>query len=124
MKESPKLIGKLSEDLAHSFLEGQGYKVIKKNFSCRLGEIDIVARDKDTLCFIEVKCRSNLSRGEPEEALTNSKRHKITKAALLFLKQNNLLDSPARFDVVSINLNSAEIKLFKNAFDLDRRYLY
>lgn len=124
MKEDPRSIGRFSEDIAAGFLQKQGYRILERNISSRLGELDIVARDKDTLCFIEVKFRSNLTRGLPEEAITNSKRHKICKSALVFLKKNNFLEEKARFDVVSINSGSGEIKLFKNAFDLETRYSY
>ena len=124
MIENPSQIGRQSEEIAANFLKKQGYKILVKNFSSRLGELDIVAKDKETVCFIEVKCRSNLSRGLPEEAVTRSKKHKICKSALVFLKKNKLLDLEARFDVVSINSNSGEIKLFKNAFDLESRYSY
>lgn len=124
MRENPREIGSVCEELARDFLKKQGYEILDKNFSSKLGELDIIAKDKETVCFVEVKSRSNLSHGLPEEALTRSKKHKICKSALVFLKKNNLLDCEARFDVVSINSNNGEIKLFKNAFDLEPKYSY
>ncbi len=124
MSQNPREIGKASEELAQNFLKKQGYKILSLNFYSRLGELDIVAKDKETVCFVEVKSRSNLSRGFPEEAVTRSKKHKICKSALVFLKKNRLLEAQARFDVVSINSDNGEIKLFKNAFDLEPKYSY
>lgn len=124
MKKDPRLIGVDAEDTAASFLTKQGFKILEKNFKTKLGELDIIAEDKDTICFVEVRCRSNLSHGLPEETVNYFKQRKLAKAALCYLKQHNLLESNARFDVVSINLDKGEINLFKNAFELDGRYLY
>ncbi|MEW6009324.1 MAG: YraN family protein [Candidatus Omnitrophota bacterium] len=123
MKDS-RLIGIDAESVAVDFLEKQGYKILEKNFRTKLGEIDIIAKDKNTICFVEVKSRANTSRGLPEEAINSFKRRKISRTALAFLKQKNLMDSDARFDVVSIDLNEVKVTLFKNAFELNNKYLY
>jgi putative endonuclease len=124
MKKDPRKIGVDAESIAADFLTKQGFKILEKNFKTKVGELDIIARDKDTLCFVEVKCRSNLSHGLPEETVNYFKQRKLAKAALFYLKQYNLLDSKARFDVVSVNLGQGKIGLLKDAFELDRRYLY
>lgn len=112
--------GKTGEDKAAGFLTANGYKILQKNYRTRIGEIDIVARDRQTVCFVEVKARTSDKYGLPQEAISKSKQKQIAKAALVFLKENNLLDSFVRFDVVSL-LHSKEgekLELIKNAFDL------
>jgi len=119
-------LGKRGELAAADFLKHNGYKVIFRNYKSRLGEIDIIAKDGDTVCFIEVKARSSEKFGLPQEALSPFKQRQIGKVALWFLKQNNLLDKKARFDVVSLVYlgQSPKIVLFKNAFDLDQSFTY
>ena len=119
-------LGRAGEQEAVNFLKRKGYAKIITNYRNSLGQIDIVARDKKTICFIEVKARRSRRFGQPVEAVTDSKQRKISQVALLFLKQNGLLSSSARFDVISISYLDIrpEIKLVKNAFDLDYRYFY
>ncbi|MFH1198563.1 MAG: YraN family protein [Candidatus Omnitrophota bacterium] len=114
--------GKRGEEEAVNFLRKQGYKIIARNFRTRLGEIDIIAKDKDTICFIEVKARSSDKFGLPAESVTGFKQRQISKAAIVFLKDKNLLDSPARFDIVSIRYPGSKIGLIKNAFELDSNF--
>lgn len=111
--------GRLGEEEAVSFLEKQGYKIIARNFKTKLGEIDIIAKDKDTICFIEVKTRSSDKFGLPSESVTGFKQRQIAKAAIVFLKDKNMLDSAARFDIVSIWAADSKAELIKNAFELD-----
>lgn len=117
-------LGKCGEEAAVDFLREQGYKIIAKNYKSRFGEIDIVARDKDTLCFIEVKTRRSERFGSPQEAVTAGKQRQIAKSALAFLKERALLDEKARFDVVSIiySKDKAKINLIKDAFELDAHF--
>jgi putative endonuclease len=119
-------LGILAEDKAVKFLKASGYKVLHRNYRCKLGEIDIIARDKDTICFVEVKCRLSDRFGKGSEAVTGKKQAQISKAALNFLKENNLLDKSARFDVVSLDTCGAQeqIALIKNAFELNGRFTY
>jgi len=77
--------GRIGEDLAASFLIKEGYKVLERNFRCAIGEIDIVALDKGTLTFVEVKTRSSGKFGLPEEAVTRRKQHQISKAAQFYI---------------------------------------
>ncbi len=119
-------LGKCGENLALDFLQRRGYRIIKTNYKSKLGEVDVIARQKDTICFIEVKTRASQTAGLPVESITRQKRHQITKAALCFLKENKLWDRPARFDVVSVLRESSgdKIELIQNAFELEARYRY
>jgi len=119
-------LGVLAEDKAERFLKASGYKILQRNYKTKLGEIDIIAQDKDTLCFIEVKSRSSDRFGSGLEAVSALKQKQICKAALSFLKENKLLDKQARFDVVSLDASgdAEKITLIKNAFELNARYTY
>ena len=116
--------GKVVEKEAAEFLKTKGYKILKSNYKTKLGEIDIIAKDKDTICFVEVKGRHSLKFGQPCEAVTLKKQRQISKAAVYYLKLNNLMDSPARFDVLSILYgdNKGELSLIKNAFELNASF--
>jgi putative endonuclease len=118
--------GKRGEEAAVDFLKVNGYKILSRNFKTKLGEVDIIACDKDTYCFIEVKTRISDSFGLPKEAVSKSKQRQIAKAALMFLKQKSLFDKKARFDVVSIMYQnrSPVIDLIKNAFELNEPFSY
>ena len=85
-----------------------------------------MARDKDTVCFIEVKTRTSDAFGLPCEAVSRLKQKQIAKAALSFLKTNRLFEQKARFDVVSVlySDNTPKIELIKNAFELDPGFTY
>ena len=113
--------GKAAERDAVEFLKTKGYKILEANYKTKLGEIDIIAKDKDTICFVEVKGRHSRDFGEPAEAVSFKKQRQISKAAVYYLKLNNLLDSSARFDVLSIlyENNKGELSLIKNAFELN-----
>lgn len=120
-------LGLAGEKKAVEFLKNNGYKILDKNFRTSLGEIDIVAKDKDCICFVEVKTRSGDQKGRPEESITKNKQHKLSQMALLYLKNKNLLKKSARFDVVTVMQNLSEIdkiEIIKNAFSIDSRYLY
>jgi putative endonuclease len=118
------LTGRQGETRAIEFLKNNGYRIIARNFKCSLGEIDIIAQDKEVLCFIEVKTRASDKFGLPQEAVSCFKQRQISKVALAYLKQNNLLDKKARFDVVSLMHSqlTPEPKLIKNAFELDSHF--
>ena len=116
--------GKEGEKLEADFLKNQGYKILRLNYKTKLGEIDIIAWDQDTICFIEVKTRQSDKFGLPQEAVSWRKQAQISKTAIIYLKENKLLDKKARFDVVSA-LNSdkgLEFNLIKNAFELSENY--
>ena len=113
--------GKQAEDAAAKFLKAQGYKVIRRNYKTKFSEIDIIAEDKGVICFIEVKARHSSLFGEPAEAVCAAKQRQISKAAICYLKENNLLERSARFDVVSLLYaqDLPEIDLIKDAFELN-----
>jgi putative endonuclease len=116
-----KELGKKGEDLALRFLKKRGYRIIEQNYVCKMGEMDIIAKEKDTLVFIEVKTRTSMDFGPPQLAVTQFKQRQMSKVALCFLKEKNLEDVKARFDVVAILLTPKreEIELIRDAFDLN-----
>lgn len=126
MHKSNLYLGSCGEEVALRFLKANGYKILVKNYKSKLGEIDIIARDKDTICFVEVKTRSSDRFGLPQEALSDFKQRQIAKTALSFLKENKLLDKKARFDVIAITLqeDSPKIDLIRDAFELDSKFTY
>lgn len=115
-----KSLGCQGESLAVAYLERQRYRIVERNFRCRGGEIDIVARDGKTIVFIEVKTRKDRQYGPPQLAVTPFKQRQISKAALTWLAKNRQLESCARFDVISIMFSGehSRIEHIPNAFDL------
>ncbi len=113
-------LGRLGEDLARERLKGLGYRIVKTNYRCPLGEIDLVARDGDVLVFVEIKTRRNEPLAQAKEAVTRRKQAQLSKVALAYMKSNNLWGSKARFDVVAIGLidGKNEIEIIKDAFEL------
>ena len=116
--------GKQAEELAATFLRDNGYRIIVRNYRTRLGEIDIIAEDKGVLCFIEVKARHSEDFGSAEDAVSFIKQRQIAKSAISYLKDKCLLDTEARFDVITLLFSGCvpQIKLIRNAFELDPKY--
>lgn len=121
-KVVPKTSGAIAENLACLYLKKNNYQIIAVNFSCKLGEIDIIATDQKKLVFVEVKYRKNKSVSRPAKAaVTKSKQKKIILTAKWYLKgkykDSNLIPA-CRFDVVTVEgeLDEPEIELYKNAF--------
>lgn len=125
MSKESLLLGKRGEAIAADYLETQGYKIIQVNFKNKLGQIDIIAKDKKVICFVEVKTRSSSRFGQPQEAIPKTKQHRIAKTAICFLKNNRLINAAARFDVVCVNLDNQNLKvnLIKDAFNLEGGYV-
>ena len=119
-KIQKKEIGRKGEELALRFLKKRGYQIIERNYVCKMGEMDIIARDRDILVFVEVKTRTSTTFGPPQLAVNPKKQSQMSKVALYFLKEKKLEDVKARFDVVAILLGARgeEIELIKDAFDL------
>jgi putative endonuclease len=115
-----KEIGQRGEEMAVAYLQNLGYKVLERNYRCKLGEVDIIARDNDTLVFIEVRTRSSLDFGLPQESINRRKRHQISKVALEYMIRRKLKNIPARFDVVAISLEPGKenVDHIKDAFEL------
>jgi putative endonuclease len=114
-------LGNAGEREAARFLKRAGYQVIARRYRTALGEIDLVARDGAWIVFVEVKTRRSPDTGPPFEAVDRRKQAQLTKLALAFLKRHGWLESPARFDVVSIvwpeGSRTPEITHFRNAFE-------
>ena len=120
-------LGKEGEEAAVKFLQSRGYRILTRNFKNKLGEIDIVAKEAETICFIEVKTRTSDVFGSPFDAISKLKQHKLSKVAVSYLKTNNLMNNDARFDIVSITKDSQgndNIEVLKNAFELSSPYSY
>jgi putative endonuclease len=104
------------EKIAIAYLMAEGYQIIEKNFRCKIGEIDIIAKKDEYIRFIEVKYRSDSRRGLPEEAVNYKKQKLISKTASYYMIKNKMsMDTACVFDVVSILDN--EIILYQNAFE-------
>jgi putative endonuclease len=119
-RAGPVSLGPRGEQLAARFLQQQGYRIIARGHRQRLGEIDLIALDGDTLVFVEVKTRQSQRAGDPSEAVDLRKQERVTRAALAYLKRRRLLEQAARFDVVSIVWAAPDeppdIRHFVNAF--------
>ncbi len=113
--ENNKITGIKGETSAKEYLISKGYKVLECNYKNNLGEIDIIAKQDNTLVFVEVKKRQSLKYGYPREAVNYYKQQKIRRVAMVYLKQIGLFDKIAvRFDVVDILGN--KITHIQNAF--------
>lgn len=115
---STKDLGKLGENLAVEFLERNGYKILQRNFRSKLGEIDIIAQEKDTLVFVEVKTRWSQKFGLPEEAITPWKIRSIVKTAEYFKLLHPQTPKLLRIDAVVIEMTKegkvSRMEIIKN----------
>ncbi len=111
--------GRSGERAAESYLVGAGYVILARNYRCVLGEIDLVALDRRTLAFVEVKARSNPDRGAPIEAVTRRQQRRILRAAEHYLARHRLRDRLVRFDVVGVWLDGGvpRCELVRGAFE-------
>jgi putative endonuclease len=118
---SNKKLGSYGESLAKDYLRSLGYRILEENFRNKIGEIDLIAQDGKTICFVEVKTRLSTGQGQPYEAITTWKIRKLSQMATFYLKHKfNTLEILSRFDVISIvqdNENVPKIQHIKNAFD-------
>jgi putative endonuclease len=97
-------IGHQVESCACHYLESNGLRLVDKNFSCKIGEIDLIMRDGETLVFVEVRYRAKAKYGDSLASITRSKQNKIIRAAKYYLQQNDLYDKvPCRFDVIAVD---------------------
>ncbi len=117
-KRSSRQVGRHYEKVAEKCLESQGYQILERNFSCRRGEIDLIAREGGYLVFVEVKYRKTTDQGDPAEAVDQRKRRRIGQAAAYYLYLHGLpADTLCRFDVVA--LIPGKYRICKNAFELE-----
>lgn len=112
--------GRRAEETALNYLLKQGLRLIERNYNCRMGEIDLIMRDKDCLAFVEVRSRTGKGFGGGVGSITQAKRRKIMKTALHYLGYKQLQDKiPLRFDVLSIDGTANIVTWIKDAFGLD-----
>ena len=113
--------GKIGENLAQSFLKKKGYRIIETNYRCAAGEIDIVARQRESLVFIEVRTKSNLNFGSPEESITPAKMAHFERAAAHYQQTHKNLPALWRIDLVAVELGAdnqpRRIEIIENAFE-------
>jgi len=110
-----KRLGARGEEAAAAFLEDQGFTILDMNWTCRYGEIDIIALDGDCLVFVEVKLRSGGFEGL--EAVDLRKQGQIARSAFDFLMRNGMLNHCARFDVVAVDGRTLECFHIMDAFE-------
>lgn len=120
-KRYKQKLGVKGEKIATDFLEKKGYKILKKNYRYKHKEIDLIARDRNTIVFIEVKTGRSKKFGEPHERVDLRKRKKLVEVAQAFLQDNDLVGFDFRFDVVGIDLENDEkmVTHIPNAFTID-----
>lgn len=115
---STRNLGLLGETIASKYLENHGYKIIERNFHCKIGEIDIVALDQNILVFVEVKARWGEEFGLPEEAITPWKIRKIARTGDYYKLLHPQSPDSLRIDAVAIDLScegeTKDIRLYKN----------
>ncbi len=114
-----KELGDIGEKLARDFLKKKGYKIIGSNFRSREGEIDIIARKKDYLVFVEVRTKASTGFGSPEESVTFAKKEKLISSALTYMSEHRDLPESWRIDFIAVELDSngkaCRIELIENA---------
>jgi putative endonuclease len=114
-------LGAIGEKLARDFLKKKGYKILDTNYRCREGELDIIARKKDCLVFIEVRTKTSAGFGSPEESVTSSKKEKIISSALVYLSEHQDLPESWRIDFVAVELDrdgkATRIEVIENAIN-------
>ena len=119
MPKSKKQTGDRGENIACDLLIEKGYSIVERNYRYGHGEIDIIAKDKEILVFIEVKSRKNLEFGPPELGVTKGKQRQIRKIAEAYLYEKNITETDCRLDVVGILFQGKEkpiINHIENAF--------
>jgi len=120
MSRERQLLGQKGEEAAYKFLLRHGYEILARNYRCKLGEIDIVARDGATLVFVEVRARGGESFGTAEESVDWRKQQRLRRLAHYYLVSEYKKEVECRFDVITIKYNRHEaieaIKLYQEAF--------
>jgi len=101
-RRSSTSLGAAGESFAAESLQQLGWQILARSYRHRLGEIDLIARDGETLVFIEVKTRTGIAHGLPVDAVNHDKQRRITRTALAYLKHHGWLDCRCRFDVIAV----------------------
>ena len=94
--------GKIGEDIATRYLEQIGYEIIQRNFECKIGEIDIIAKDNEEIVFVEVKTRASALYGLPKDAVDRTKKKHIYRSAEFYIYIRHLENYPVRIDVIEV----------------------
>jgi len=119
VKSRPEL-GRIGEEAAARYLRAKGYRVLERNYRCALGEIDIVAQQREVLAFVEVKTRSSVEYARPSANVTQAKQRKLSQLAKTYTAHRHL-DCPGRFDVVEVVVTPTgkvqTIEVIKGAFE-------
>ena len=112
--------GKYGENEAVNYLLGKDYLIIERNFRLKIGEIDIIAKDRDgSLCFVEVRTLNSDNIILPAETILKKKQAKIIRTATVYLQKHDLFDYPIRFDIIGVRMTNnklIEIKHYESAF--------
>ncbi len=118
--------GSRSERTASQFLRRLGYRILEHNFSCDLGELDLVALDGATIVFVEVRSTESADTLKPALSVDQKKQARLTRLALYYLKMQRLLDCSARFDVLAISWPAGQVEPviahYPNAFEATDRF--
>lgn len=121
-----KPLGDRGEAAAARYLRRRGCKILGRRNRLKPGELDLVALDRETVVFVEVKTRKSADAGHPAEAVNPAKQRRLTRLAVTFLKRHGLLEHPARFDVIAVTWPEGRrrptIEHFKNAFEAVGRW--
>lgn len=105
------VVGKYGEDVAERYLKQKGYKIINRNFSCRQGELDIIAENSEYIVFIEVKTRSNFLYGNPVDSVGKDKQRHMKKVAKYYLHIHGWENRFVRFDVIEVYIDRGIAKV-------------
>ena len=121
MNPDRKATGQRGEKIAARHLKKHGYRILQRNYSCPLGEIDLIASKSGTIVFVEVKTRTKQGFGPPELSVSHQKQCRISRIALDYARRKRIEGCNARFDVVSVLLSPDSepvVELFEDAFPL------
>ena len=122
MRTSASALGARGEERAAKHLESLGYTIVERNYRCRHGEIDIIARENGDLVFVEVKSRRNTSFGYPSEAVDSRKQRKLALSGEQYLIDRDLGEIDCRFDIAEvyfINGSPVKVEVVRGAFSAD-----
>ena len=115
-----KILGRLGEDESVQFLKNSGYEILERNYQTRFGEVDVIAQDQGTICFVEVKTRQSLQAGLGQEAVSKLKQKKMIRVAQEYIMRRNIKNIGLRFDVLALQVKEGQrvsFELIKNAFE-------
>jgi putative endonuclease len=106
-----QFVGKYGEDLAAQYLEDRGYEILERNWRCAAGEIDLIAKQKEKIVFVEVKTRTGLGYGHPFEAITSAKSARMRKLVAQWCQQNQTSGLQVRVDAIAVMIRNGKVAL-------------